>query len=121
MVGDQLRIRVRTETAEARRLLSRRAEQLRAALATHGMHVDRFDVTADFLSKERADAGREERSGSPASSWGHGRQGKMEASKSRACDNPLSHDVALLTEQWHQADIEPATAAVKEARLDIRV
>jgi flagellar hook-length control protein FliK len=44
---DRLRVEVRTETAEATQLINERVAALKAALAAHGVTVDRFDVSYD--------------------------------------------------------------------------
>jgi len=44
MEGERLHLDVRTEHAEAAKLLHERVAQLRAALAEHGILIDRFDV-----------------------------------------------------------------------------
>jgi hypothetical protein len=75
--------------------------------------VDRFDVTADFSDNEPTDPNREEELGSADSSGRHGRRREAEASTNVVSSND--------TGEGAEADSKPATAAVTEARLDIRV
>ncbi len=113
MEDDQLLVKVRTESAEARELLSGRAAQLRAALASHGINVDRFDVTADLSSDVPAEPPGQERPGSAASS---GRDHPREET-GRSTNVVSSND----TEEIAEDDAVPATTAVGNVRLDIRV
>jgi len=111
LAGETVDIEVRTETEEARDLVSRRADQLRAALEQHGIHVDRFEVTTNTASGRHFSAtpyhdaavsadGRSNGSGNTG-----GRRGEDERIDDSGAASPR---------------VESLTA-VAEARLDIRV
>lgn len=113
MEDDQLLVKVRTESAEARELLASRAAQLRAALASHGINVDRFEVTADLSSGVSAEPPGQERPGSAASSGRDRPRGET----GRSTNVVSSSD----TEEIAEDEAVPATTAVGNVRLDIRV
>jgi len=113
MNGAQLEISVRTETPEARESLSRRAAQLRAALQQHGIQVDRFDVTLDFLIEQGTEEGAPRGSGFAASSGRDGWKGGMDT-----VERTASSDDAF---EFAEVTGEPAIAVVGDGRLDIRV
>jgi len=60
MDGDRLQVEVRTEHAEAAKLLHDRVAQLRAALAEQGIIVDRFDVGAESFATDGRSAAWDE-------------------------------------------------------------
>ena len=55
LTDDRLEVKVRTETPEAMRLLIDRAAELKAALAAHGVFVERFDVSFEDAGGARLD------------------------------------------------------------------
>jgi hypothetical protein len=55
MSGERISIDVRTETSEARELVTARAMELRSALERHGLQVERFDVRGDLIEAGAAD------------------------------------------------------------------
>lgn len=78
---DRLYVEVRTETEEATHLMNERVAALKAALAAHGVTVERFDVAYDNPGMGRFGAapdgfagahGDPQRSGSDGEQWGHG-------------------------------------------------
>ena len=87
--------------------------QLRAALGSHGINVDRFDVTADLASDVPAEPPGQERPGSAASS---GRD-RPRQETGRSTNVVSSNDAEGIAEN----DAVPATTAVGNVRLDIRV
>lgn len=56
MSGNELEIKVLTQSAEARDLLLERGGQLREALVQAGIHVERFEVSSDLSGDGSADA-----------------------------------------------------------------
>jgi len=113
MQGEQLRIDVCAETAEARSLLTRRAAELRGALQQHGVQVDRFEVTLDISGDAFVDqmGGREEHFAS-SPRW----EGQWPESSSQREQVPEDG-----TRPFAEEQSDPAIAAAGDARLDIRV
>jgi len=115
--GEELRIDVRTQTETARALLIERVADLRAALAEAGIHVDRFEVTADMASQPAVDIGE---GGAPADDRGApAEDGRSEhhGHDSGGAESAPGQDAAFGAEQV--MDARPAVAT--ETRLDIRV
>jgi len=69
MEGERLHVDVRTEHAEAAKLLHGRAAQLRTALAEHGIIVERFDVAPETSEQGDGFTGPDGSSGG-FSEWG---------------------------------------------------
>jgi len=57
MERNGLRIDVRTESDAARALVQERSDELKTALQQHGLHVERFEVTADLPPEVRTGNG----------------------------------------------------------------
>ncbi|MFQ5589951.1 MAG: flagellar hook-length control protein FliK [Phycisphaerae bacterium] len=112
MHNAQLRVRVRTETAKARELLSGRAAELRAALANHGIHIERFDIAADFPVNVPAGSTWEEASRSRDSSRRDRRHGDRATSTSVVSSDEASEG---------NDDGASAAGTARRARLDIRI
>jgi flagellar hook-length control protein FliK len=113
LAGDQIEIDVRTETDAARDFVSRRSDELKTALEQHGIQVNRFDVTVRSVPEQPA--GTASYDGSAVTSdaqrnpsWTSGRR---RSGEDRTDDTGSSAAMRAAS----------STAAVAEARLDIRV
>ncbi|UCE60334.1 MAG: flagellar hook-length control protein FliK [Phycisphaerales bacterium] len=114
MEGDHLQIGVRAETLEVRELLSQRAAQLHSALEQHGINVERFDVTVDFLGNEPGD----QSDGSPLAfaSSSEGREKSWHEQSDRASEVSSTDTLDRV-----DADDGPPTEVAGNTRLDIRI
>lgn len=113
MEAERLHVDVRTETAEAARLMHDRAAQLRTALAQSGIIVERFEVDAQpsDVGSDASDA-----NGSFGASSDHHAEPRAEqAPASRHVDTGESMD----SEQTESAEDE--FSVVAERRLDVRI
>jgi hypothetical protein len=90
-----------------------RAAQLTAALQQHGIHVERFDVTADG-SGDTGDRLPGD-GGSDVTTEGH--EDDTPAGLFRVADTVPSDETGV-SNVW---DVEPEAAAVAKTRLDIKV
>ena len=113
MAGDELQIDVRTETAEARELLSERVGRLRAALEQHGIHLGRFEVT-DGFADGRSETPVTTDGFQPA---GGERRGYRRTDSSWSADREIRHDGGASD----RVDGDFEAAAVAERRLDVRI
>jgi len=120
--GDRLRVDVRTETAAARDLVSKRAVQLAAALERQGISVERFEVSAESLAEHRPDraGGEESRSEYAMTPQGEQQRGRSSSNAHHAAPadrRPLALD-EIEQDRPSRAGWE---AIIGPARLDIRV
>jgi hypothetical protein len=113
MEGDELRIDVRTETAEAKDLLHDRAARLRAALEQQGIHVGRLEVTGNL--DEQAAGGASTNAGfEPA-----GGDGKTDRHTDSWPSVERNEREEAPVTGVSEAGME--TAVVGERRLDVRI
>lgn len=120
--GERLRVDVRTETAAARDLVSKRAVQLAAALERQGIAVERFEVTAESSAEQRPDRadGDHSRSDLPTNQEGgqRGEWSSSRASHAAPADHHPSPPDVLEQDPPSRAEWK---AIIGPARLDIRV
>lgn len=108
MEGERLQLDVRTETADATRLMQTRLRELQAALAEHGFTVERFDV-----EQQMHGAASESTDGGPAftGTEGQATRGAAPARLDEERSRPVSH-----------GEGEPMSHyVVAERRLDVRI
>ncbi len=106
LAGEHVEIDVRTETDAARETLSHRADELKTALAHHGIHVDRLDVTVHAPPDPHHGLGEYDAQRNPSGRGSSSQSGGGEREDGGAAS--MSGDA-------------PVAEAVAEARLDIRV
>ena len=113
MIGEQIQIDVRTETAKARELLYERSVQLKEALEHHGIRVERFDVSHDTPVHDRGDQVGGDDSRADVDRW----NSKEDAGAPARHETTASDDPG----ESETAPMEPDPMAGAEARLDIRI
>ncbi|MBU0717191.1 MAG: flagellar hook-length control protein FliK [Planctomycetes bacterium] len=114
LAGNELQVMVRTETAEARKLLARRAGTLEAALVRAGINVERFEVVVDPVGDRSA---------------GFERAGGEDQAESMSKRDPMPEEYGAVRtgepgadEPWSvETEEDVDSTVVAEARLDIRV
>ena len=113
LAGEEVEIDVRTETDAARDLVARRADELKTALEQYAIHVNRLDVTTNAASERHPGLASYD---GPAVSPDAQRHPSWPSARRQAEDGRT--DDAGVTATVGDAS---TTAAVAEARLDIRV
>ncbi len=113
MEGERLYVDVRTEHAEAAKLLQERVVQLRAALAEHGIIVERFDV--DTQTSEQGDDFEAQDDSSGESTERHAAQRHAVSSEAPGADGMRDGGRG---EPGPELD---EVVAVAERRLDVRI
>lgn len=108
MEGERLQLDVRTETADATRLMQTRLRELQAALAEHGFTVERFDI-----EQQMHGAASDTSDGGPAFAGAEGQanRGTIPARFDEERSRPVPH-----------GEGEPMSHhVVAERRLDVRI
>ena len=113
MSGDRVRIDVRTETAEATRLLLDRTVRLKSALESQGFIVDRLEVTSNFADLPAHSATRADRQDVDSS--------RRERGFLSARSEAPGHDSAIETAESSVAGGLSGSTRVAIGRLDIRI
>jgi len=113
LAGDQIEIDVRTETDAARDAVSRRVDELKAALEQHGIQVNRFAVTAHAAPEQYAGTATYDGSSVPPDAQRNPSRasGRRRSGGERTDDGGSSAAMRAAS----------TTATAAEARLDIRV
>ncbi len=112
MSGDDIRIAVRAETVEARKLLTQRASALTTALERSGINVEQLDVVVDSDPKGEAGVSERENADVAGGSGSEQRSPAEVRSSDRVPDDRVEQLVGM------ESDSSPAVVA--ETRLDIR-
>ena len=124
LVGNELRIEVRAERAEARKLLYERVTRLRAALEQHGIRIERFEVVGD-LGTNRPDASttqQESVSGDGQGGDEVGDEGSGRRASSDRSGKPIADPLAPVGDgRPVETEIGKELTTVGERRLDVRV
>lgn len=113
MSGDRVRIDVRTETAEATRLLLDRTARLKSALESQGFIVDRLEVTSNFADLPAHSATRADRQDVDSS--------RRERGLLSARSEASGRDSAIETAETPIAGGLSGSTRVAIGRLDIRI
>lgn len=108
MEGERLQLDVRTETADATRLMQTRLRELQAALAEHGFTVERFDV-----EQQMHGAASDTSDGGPAFAGAEGRANRGTA--------PARLDEERSQPVPHGEGESMSHHVVAERRLDVRI
>ncbi len=113
VVDERIEIDVRTQTKAARQLLEGRAATLTAALEQHGIHVERFEVSAESADPD----GRAGFDGGASNETAHEEQSQpSDTTSTLAGVAAVDGDSEVIADGG-----EPVVGAVAETRLDISV